>query len=349
MRILMVNHEFTITGASTVFLRLATHLQAQGHDLHLLPVNVTDGPIKPRYAELGIPVVLSATLAEFDLAIANTICAAPTLIKIAPRLPVIWFLHETEIALNLLLKNNGWIAAFRMAAAIVYQTPFQHDVFRSFTYQLDPAKFHVVPNGVDIDPDTFARDRIAPRGSKLRVVQVGSVEGRKRPGDLIMAVARSRLDLECILCGKVFGLDKPVQAIVAREPERFRLLGETEPAETLAWMESADMYCLASASESQPISVFEAALLARPLLLSDLPGYRDVFTHGRNCLMFPPGHVDMLSILLTMYAGSEGLRKEMGQAAQRTARRFGNALFLDRFDGVIRTVMAGVGSRPPAK
>lgn len=339
MRILMINHEFTITGASTVFFRLATYLQAQGHTISVFPCNPQDGPIKTRYEARGIPIITSARLADFDLAIANTVCSAVMVVKIAGQLKTIWFLHETEIALNLLLKNNEWIAAFSLAAAVIYQTAYQQDVLRSFTYNLDQAKFHIVPNGVDIAPENIARDRITPKSRPLRVVQVGTIEPRKRAGDLILAVAQSGLDIECVICGKFFVLEEAASAAITSEPNKFRLLGETKEEETLGWVESADIFCLASSSESQPVSVFEAGLLARPLLLTALPAYRGIFTHGQNCLMFPTGNVEMLALSLNMYAASAKLRDDLGRAAQQTARRFTNAAFLARFGMIINSVM----------
>ncbi len=345
MRILMLNHEFTITGASTVFLRMAKHFQAQGHDVTLFPANPEDGPIKDRYEALGIPVVTSAVPREYDVAIANTICTARMVMQIAPAVRTIWFIHETEIGLNIILKTPEFANAFQAASAVVYQTEFQAEVYRSFTYQLDPAKFHIIANGIDILPEAIDRTRVAPKRAALRVVQVGTVEPRKRPGDLIRAVAMSGLDIECVICGKFIVIDQEAQDIISKEPEKYIMNGETPEPETLGWVASADIFCLASGSESQPVSVFEAGLLARPLLLSNLPGYRDVFTHGRNCLMFPPGHVELLSLTLQMYAASAKLRAEMGRAAQATARNYSNAKFLMKFDAVI----AGVaGFRPAA-
>lgn len=341
MRILMINHEFTITGASTVFLRMATHFQAQGHNVEVFPLIPDDGPIKDRYAARGIPVIASAVPAKYDIAIANTICAAAAVMQVASVIPTIWFIHETEIGLNILLKSPDLAKAFSQAAAIVYQTSFQADVYRSFTYQLDPGKFHIIANGIDITPHSIARDNIAPKQLPLRVVQVGTVEPRKRPGDLVRAVAMSGLPIECIICGKIMQLEPEAMQLVEAEPDKYRLNGETPEPETLGWVESADMFCLASASESQPVSVFEAALLARPLLLSDLPGYRNVFTHGRNCLMYPPGHIELLALSLRSYATSARLRAELGANAQRTAKGFSQAAFLTRFEGVIQSITAG--------
>jgi len=335
----MINHEFTITGSSTAFFRLAMHLRAQGHEIQILPINPADDPMRARYVEQGIAINETADLTAFDLAIANTICSAGPVIRIAPHLPTIWFINEAEVALRILLENTALLQAFALPAAIIYNMPFQHDVFRSFTYQLDPGKFHTASFGVDIDPVLIARDKVPAKVRATRVVQVGTIERRKRPGDFVRAVARSGLDIEAIICGKFIEMDEEAQRLVQDNPQTYRLLEGLSDGEVLAWVESADMFCLASDSETQSLSAYEAALLSKPMILSDLPCYRDVFVHGRNCLMFPPRHVDLLALSMTMYAGNPSLREEMGRNARQTAARYSNAAFFARFDAIMTSVV----------
>jgi glycosyltransferase involved in cell wall biosynthesis len=340
MRILMINHEFTITGSSTAFYRLALHLINQGHEIKIFACNPQDGPMKTRYDERGIPVIGTAVMADFDLAIANTICSASMVLKVAKHLRTIWFINEAEVGLNILLKNTELLPAFGLAAAVIYNMPFQHDVYRSFTYQLDQQKFYTASFGVDIDHASLAHDKIPAKSKTLRAVQVGTVEPRKRPGDFIQAVARSGLDMEAVICGKFFHIDDAAQNIIEREPDKYRIISDLPDAEVLAWVASADMFCLASSSETQSLSAYEAALLGRALLLSDLACYHGVFIHGRNALMFPPGRIDMLALSMNMYAANPALRQEMGQAAKRTAARYSNAAFFSRFDAIMSSVVA---------
>jgi glycosyltransferase involved in cell wall biosynthesis len=341
MRLLMINHEFTITGSSTAFFRLAMHLQRQGHEIVVAPVIATDGPMKTRFQDAGIPIESTAVLADFDLAIASTICSASVVLQIGAALPTIWFVNEAEIALNILMHNPQLVAAFRLAAAVIYNMPFQHDVFRSFTYNLDQSKFHTASFGVDIDPTGVARGKIPAKTRAFRAVQVGTIEPRKRPGDFIRAAARSGLDMECIVVGKFYQIDEAAQNLIDQDPEKYQLLEGLPDDEVLAWVESADMFCLASGSETQSLSAYEAALLARPLLLSDLPCYHNVFQHGRNCLLFPPGHIELLSLLMQVYAASPALRAQMGAAAQHTASQYNNAKFFAKFDNIMTSVRPG--------
>jgi glycosyltransferase involved in cell wall biosynthesis len=338
MRILMVNHEFTITGSSTAFFRLARHLQAQGHDITIIPVIADDGPMKTRFEAAGFPIQTSAALADYDLAIASTICAAAVVIKIGETLPTIWFVNEAEVALNILLKSPELAAAFRLAAAVIYNMPFQHDIFRSFTYNLDQSKFYTCSFGVDIALDSIARNKIPAKSSTFRAVQVGTIEPRKRPGDFIRAGAYSGLDIECIVVGKFYQIDDTAQKLIEAEPQKYKIVSNLPDEEVLAWVESADMFCLASGSETQSLSAYEAALLARPLLLSDLPCYNDVFRHGRNCLMFPPGHVELLALSMQVYAASANLRAQLGAAAQATAKNYSNAKFFAKFETIMNAV-----------
>jgi glycosyltransferase involved in cell wall biosynthesis len=340
----MINHEFTITGASTVFFRLARYLQGAGHAVTLAACNPAEGPMTARYAALGIPIATMIDPTAFDLTIANTIAAAPHVARLAPPRRTIWLVHEAEVGLRLILRNPApYLAAFAAASAVVYNMPFQHDVFRSFTYQLDQAKFHTVNCGVDIDGREIARAAVMPKRRSLRVVQVGTLEPRKRPGDLVQAVARSGLDLDCVICGKFFHLDDAAREIVAADPDRYRIVEGASDGEVLAWVESADMFCLASGSETQGLAAYEAALLARPLLLSDLRCYEGIFRHGRNCLMFPAGNIGLLALSMTALGANPGLRQTLGEAARKTAARFTNAAFFAAFESVMVSVAGEAG------
>jgi glycosyltransferase involved in cell wall biosynthesis len=342
MRILLVNHEFTITGASTMLLRLAGHLAASGHAVTVFASIVTHGPVKDSYLALGIPVLDAVDFKNYELAICNTVFTAGIVVQAAPYTRTIWWIHETQPGLNFLLNNLPFLRAFNEATAVVCQTPFQRDVvFRSFTYLLDPRKFFVIPNGVDVDAKELPPAPGAPKRRTIRIVSVGTVEPRKRHDDIIRAVDRlASPGIECVICGKFYELAPDALKIVESAPDRLMLIPDLPQRECLALVASADIFCLASASESQPLVVFEAALMAKPLVLSGLPVYDGIFTHGANCLLFPPGDVEMLAHSLAMLAGSGGLRERLGQAAQATARRYSEAAFHAEFDALLERVLA---------
>ena len=342
MRILLVNHEFTVTGASTMLLRLAEHLRASGYEVTVFAFVVTPGPVKESYLARGFTVLDTVDFKDYELAICNTTFTAKIVVQAAPFAKTIWWIHETETGLYYLLQNLPLLRAFSNATAVVYQTPFQRDVvFRSLTYLLDPGKFSVIPNGVDIEATDFRSAPAAPKRRAIRVVSVGTVEPRKRHEDLIYAVDRLKsLDIECVICGNFVKLAPNALNIVGSSPDRFMMIPGLPHRECLALIGTADIFCLASASESQPLVVFEAAFMARPLLLSSLLVYEGIFRHAGNCLLFPTGNVELLAQGLTDLAGSGSLRERLGRAARKTARSYTMPAFRAAFDALLERIMA---------
>ncbi len=337
MRILLVNHEFTITGASLSLVRLADHLRAVGHDLVVYAANPAPGPMKDAYLTRGIPVLDPVDSADFDVAICNSVCVAEVLNAAATDTRTIWLIRETDLGFQLLMEHASVRRAFAVATAVVFQTEIQRDViYRSFIYKLDPKKFYVIPQGIEVPGVVPAPT--AP--GRLRIVAVGTVDRRKRQGDLVAAVARiASPAIDCLLIGQFFDLDPAAQALVDANPQQFQILGQLPHAETLQWLASADIFCLPSSSESQPVSALEAGALGRAMILSDLPIHEGIWRHGRNCLMFPVGDVDLLAQQIALLGNSPGLRQRLGAAAQAVAASFRPAALYARLDALLAAIV----------
>jgi glycosyltransferase involved in cell wall biosynthesis len=173
----------------------------------------------------------------------------------------------------------------------------------------------------------------------LRIVCIGTIDERKRQGDLVRAVAAlGRADVECVFIGKYYNLDEEERRIAAGNPALIKILNEMSNADALAWLRSADLFCLPSRTESQPISILEAASLGKPLVITDLPSYRGIWRHPQNCLLYPAGDIGGLVNSLTALLTSPYLRKRLGAAARETASRFSETAFLARFDAMLEAL-----------
>jgi hypothetical protein len=64
LRVLLINHEFTISGASRLMLRLATHLRERGNTCDVMSILSHDGPLREQYAAHGIRHLITAELTE---------------------------------------------------------------------------------------------------------------------------------------------------------------------------------------------------------------------------------------------------------------------------------------------
>ena len=341
VRILLVNHEFSVSGASVLLLNLGLRLKALGHAITVAGLDPRPGRISAAYARAGVAVVDHLDTSGYDVAIANTVAAARFVARMGAALPTVWWLHEAEFGLAMLLRDTAQLRAFEAASAIVFQTDYQRDdVYRSFTYLLPPERLHVFANGVGVE-DRTPPEAAAARQGVLRIVSVGAVYPRKRHSDLIEAVVRLRtkLDIELVICGAVVGgLNGLAEQAVRDRPDRIVLTGEVARPACLGWIASADIFCLASSDESQPLTILEAGALGKPLVLSDLRSYEGVLRHGTNCLLFPVGDVDLLSHALGALAADPARRQRLGEAARATAARFTERPLHARFLALLEDV-----------
>lgn len=315
MKILLLNDEFYTTGASTALLRLAERLK-QHHEVSVMPRIDGDGDIRKKFEALGIPIVKNAQ--QVDLLIANTLMAGVHVAEASEKCPVIWWVHEAEVGRNMILRFPQLAAGFSKAMHIVFQTEFQQQVYGSFLFD-SPAQTHVLPfwNDAIYRQETF----MELSKTRKRIVCIGTIEPRKRMEDTIFAVEQMEDSLkeqvECIFIGKYLQLSEDAKRLVDTYPARYQLLGEQPNEVTLSYLATADAFVLASSSESQPLTIWEAFELEVPVCLSALETYRHVgLAHGKHVLMHQVGSIDMLSANLRLVLTSEPLRQTLIKAAK---------------------------------
>jgi glycosyltransferase involved in cell wall biosynthesis len=297
-----------------------------------------DGDIKTKFQALGIPIVSGVD--EVDLIIANTIAAGEFVGHYGAQVPIIWWIHEAEIGRNLILRIPKLADGFQQAAAVVFQTSYQKMVYGSFTYDA-PADVHVLPFWNDA---VYAQDIVPAPKDKLRILAIGTVEPRKRMQDTISAVEllsdSLKRDVECVFIGKFFELPQREQEIVNAHPERYRFLGEQPNEAVLNYMASADCFVLASFSESQPLSIWEAFELETPVCVSDLDTYRHIgLKHGVNVLMHPVGNVEMLAENLRTVLTNQAIRSGLAKGGKSLLLKNLAKDWRNGFEGIIQEVV----------
>lgn len=338
MKILLLNDEFYTTGASTAMLRLAERLLPH-HEVSVMPRIDGEGDIKKKFQALDIPIVSNGN--NVDLVIANTLMAGAHVADAGEKCPFIWWIHEAEVGRNMLVRFPQLIGGFAKASQIVFQTTYQTDVYRSFLFD-SPAQVHVLPfwnNAI------YQQESIDPvKKDKKRIVCIGTIEPRKRMEDTIFAVdAMSdslKKDVECVFIGKYYQLGEEAKKLVDRYPDRYRFVGEQPNEVALQYMASADAFVLASESESQPLTIWEAAELEVPVCLSALTTYQHVgLVHGKHALMHQVGSIGLLSSNLSLVLTNDAIKKELTRHAKslllnRLMRDWG-----DEFERIIQYAM----------
>jgi glycosyltransferase involved in cell wall biosynthesis/ribosomal protein S18 acetylase RimI-like enzyme len=91
-----------------------------------------------------------------------------------------------------------------------------------------------------------------------------------------------------------------------------------------------DVFVLASWREGVPRSAIEAAAMARPLVLTDIRGCREVGRHGREALLVPRRNPERLAMALLHLLRDRALREQLGAAARvRATARFDERKVVD--------------------
>jgi len=96
----------------------------------------------------------------------------------------------------------------------------------------------------------------------------------------------------------------------------------------------ADIFCLPSYREGVPSALLEACASGLPIVATDVPGCRDVVSHGINGLLVKPQDSHSLSAALEQLIVDPNLRDKMG--------KIGREFAIDKFslDKIIEQTMA---------
>ncbi len=179
-------------------------------------------------------------------------------------------------------------------------------------------------SGVDVDRFASPPERPLEPNGVASVLFVGRLLEEKGIREFVEAarLARSRgLRASFIACGAPDPgnpssidpacLDQWHQECVVEFP------GHVDDVEEQ--MRRADVIVLPSYREGTPRVLLEAAAMGKPVVASDVPGCRDVVTHGHNGLLVPPRDPQALADALEQLLADEPLRDDMGRAGRKLA------------------------------
>jgi phosphatidylinositol alpha-mannosyltransferase len=158
--------------------------------------------------------------------------------------------------------------------------------------------------------------RLKPAFPRLRLLVVGRDD--KRLQDKAMALVPPRLRTDLIFVGSVPQADLP------------------------SYYATADVFCAPSlGGESFGIVLAEAMAVGKPVVCSDIGGYRDVVHDGTDGLLVPPRDPEALAEVLAGLLDNPARLAAMGQAAATAARRYAWETVAAEVQEVYRTALGG--------
>ena len=206
-------------------------------------------------------------------------------------------------------------------------------------------RFRVVPNGVDVarfaDAAPIEEIVSSPRPSLLFV---GRLERRKGLEPLIRAftlLKTRRPDLRLYVVGDGPERDRCQQLLPARLRTDVVFLGRVGGDELPRFFASCDLYVSpALGGESFGIVLLEAMAAGRPVVASDLPGYRSVARDGAQGRLVPPGDPRALADAVEALLDNPALRDAMAVEGRRTAAAYDWPAVAARLRAIYREVAA---------
>jgi len=186
--------------------------------------------------------------------------------------------------------------------------------------EVSPSQVVVLPNPVRVPA------RIPDRSGRAQVqfLHLGRLGSRKGGYDLMNAFAalpdalRARARLVMAGDGDVEGMRKRA----APFGDRVRILSWIDSHERERLLAESDVYVLPSHAEGVPMSLLEAMAAGLPGITTPVGGIPDVFTHGAEGTLVPPGDVPQLRAAMTNFIGDEPARLAAGRRAYERARAF---------------------------
>jgi len=225
---------------------------------------------------------------------------------------------------------------------------------------IPPARIARIPNGValpaasEVSSESRSRARAALGLPFRRVaVFVGRLASEK--GLFVLAEAFKEVlarepDAGLVLVGDG-GQVRSVEAELRRKVHDLGIQGSVRFTGRLEdvgpALAASDVFVLPSFTEGMSNALLESMAFARPAVVSDLPGNRELITHGENGLLVPAGRSGDLARAVLEVLASEARAESMGRLSRLKAEReFSFTRVAERYQQLYSSL---VSTRAPEK
>ena len=355
MRVLFFAHETTWSGAPIQLWHLVRWLQCNDWEVAVAvpkPASAESGPISAELERAGVqtfPLLdlsrppdlaeLQALCAGFDVVVANTLVMwAAVRAANEQGIPVLWYIHESLVAQQLIAQNPEIVPALAMADVLVMPTRRTAQVYKLFTDR----PIEVVPYGIPVAP--FPAGLSPHHPGLIRFLLLGSYEQRKGQDLFLRAVKQLRSATAARgifeMAGRV--LDRSFHETLRNQSAplpHVRLRDALDHDQALAASAAADVLVCASRDETMPIAILEAMSLAKAIVTTNVGGVAEWLRDGVNALVVPPEDHRALGEALRRCVEEHGLVESLGANARRTfLKHFSIDRLGERFSALLEQV-----------
>jgi GT2 family glycosyltransferase/glycosyltransferase involved in cell wall biosynthesis len=327
---LFVSHETTLTGAPIQLLHLVRRLQEDRWDLAVAAPE--PGPISDLLSADGAAIVIHPGLleepgheklrelsAQFDVVVANTVVSWRAVRAAhSEGKPVIWYLHETLVAVRLIREIPEMRTTLELATLLVTPTRQTARIFEGITH----TPIEVVPYG--IPAVRVASDNADNRD--VTFITLASVESRKGQDILIEAIKELPAKIRKTARFKMVGrhLDpaffEKVKAS-ATGLSGVEFTGELNHAKSLELLAGSGSLICCSRDETMPITILEAMSLGRVIISVNVGGIGEWVRDEMNGLLVERENPRALAGAIERCMTDLQLAAQLRAGARRTFER----------------------------
>jgi phosphatidylinositol alpha-mannosyltransferase len=201
---------------------------------------------------------------------------------------------------------------------------------RELVNHMFPGEYTIIPNGIDVQ--RFGGAHVQPIGKyndgRPNILFVGRLEQRKGFRYLMRAfpyIVEAIPDARLLVVGAYDKEDKDPFVRYARihHLSSVRFVGRVSPEEVARYYKTCDVFCAPSTGyESFGIVLLEAMAAGKPIVATDILGYRSVLDDGQEGLLVEPESERALAEAIVRLLRDPALRQEMGELGRRKAARY---------------------------
>jgi phosphatidylinositol alpha-mannosyltransferase len=201
------------------------------------------------------------------------------------------------------------------------------EVLRDYLARYFPGDYRVIPNGIDLD--RFSDPALQPMerfdDGKLNILFVGRMEKRKGFKYLLQAFAQVKKAVpqaRLMVVGAYDKEDKEPFVLYARENRLrdVRFIGFVSEGELPRYYRTCHVFCAPSTGfESFGVILLEAMAAGKPIVASNIDGYRGVLENEEEGLLVQPEDERRLAEALIRLLKDPALRGRMGRQGQAKA------------------------------
>ncbi len=246
------------------------------------------------------------------------------------RIPTYWMEH---LQIENWLRLNPYRSLYHFFSRYVQVITVSYGVAQQLTeIGIPQENIRVVYNGIDTEyfaPKKKKEEDVITLGTAARIA------AEKNIASVIEALAlvkKKHPNFRYLIAGsgdQLESLKKLTEQLGLAKEVTFTGFNES----IRDFLEQLDIFVLTSyRRESFGIAVAEAMAMAKPAIVSDIPGLQEVVKHNVSGLIVPPNDVQALAEAISTLIEDKALREKMGKASrERIIRHFSQERMIESF------------------